>query len=201
MKSGQTEGISELLAARGPGYWFELAVGLAVMAAAWLILSLMGRDAWCDCGRLTVWSGDIWSRHNSQHLLDPYSFTHVQHGILLCGVLWWLCGRTAWRGCFAIGLLLEMAWEVLENSSFIIERYREATISLDYYGDSVANSVMDITSCAAGYLVARKLGFRLSLAVVAVTELGLLITIRDCLALNVLMLIYPVDIIKDWQMG
>jgi hypothetical protein len=104
-----------------------------------------------------------------------------------------------WRLVLAVAI--EAAWEVIENTNFVIERYREATAALGYQGDSVVNSLGDILACILGLFLARKLGFRRSLAVFVLVEVALLIWIRDSLVLEVLMLIYPIDAIKAWQMG
>ena len=173
-----------------------VAVGMAMA----IILYLMGQPLWCKCGGLSPWSWDIWSSHNSQHLVDPYFFTHVLHGVVLCGLLYWLPGRVSEASRFLTAVILEAGWEILENSPTIIERYRAATISKDYFGDSIMNSAGDLIACIVGYLLARRLGFRNSNVFFLLTELILLLTIRDSLLLNVLMLVWPVEAIKRWQM-
>lgn len=172
---------------------------VAVSMAMAIILHLMGQPLWCKCGGLSPWSWDIWSSHNSQHLVDPYFFTHVLHGVVLCGLLYWLPQRVSEPSRFLTAVVLEAGWEILENSPTIIERYRAATISKDYFGDSIINSAGDLIACILGYLLARRLGFRRSMVFFLLTELILLITIRDCLILNVFMLAYPSEVIKNWQ--
>ena len=174
-----------------------VAVGMAMA----IILYLMGQPLWCKCGGLSPWSWDIWSSHNSQHLVDPYFFTHVLHGVVLCGLLYWLPRSVSESSRFLTAVVLEAGWEILENSPTIIERYRAATISKDYFGDSIMNSAGDLIACIVGYLLARRLGFRNSIVFFLLTELILLLTIRDSLLLNVLMLVWPVEAIKWWQMG
>jgi len=174
-----------------------VAVGMAMA----IVLYLMGQPLWCRCGGLSPWSWDIWSSHNSQHLVDPYFFTHVLHGVVLCGLLYWLPRRVSEPSRFLTAVILEAGWEILENSPMIIERYRAATISKDYFGDSIMNSAGDLIACIVGYLLARRLGFRNSIVFFLLTELILLLTIRDSLLLNVLMLVWPVEAIKRWQMG
>ena len=174
-----------------------VAVGMAMA----IILHLMGQPLWCKCGGLSPWSWDIWSSHNSQHLVDPYFFTHLLHGVVLCGLLYWLPRRVSEPSRFLTAVILEAGWEILENSPMIIERYRAATISKDYFGDSIMNSAGDLIACIVGYLLARRLGFRNSNVFFLLTELILLLTIRDSLLLNVLMLVWPVEAIKRWQMG
>jgi hypothetical protein len=176
--------------------WVAIAAILAITAFQ---LHQQGRVWWCACGQMNPWAGDIWSSHNSQHWLDPYSFTHVLHGVLLCGLLAWLLPRLPliWR--LTLALAVEALWEVMENSPVIIQRYRAATIGLGYEGDSIANSLADILCCGLGFLLARRLGFRRSAVLFVVTELVLLVWVRDNLSLNVLMLTYPIDAIKAWQ--
>ena len=178
-----------------PGWGVLLGLFLAV-----LLLRMEGRLWWCACGFLNLWDGDIWSAHNSQHVFDPYSFTHVLHGVLLFWVLTWMFRRLAFSWRLTLAVLLEAVWEVLENSPFIIQRYREATIGQGYVGDSIVNSLADILCCAAGFLLARLLGFRLALGLFVAVELILALTVRDNLCLNVLMLICPIDSVKQWQM-
>jgi hypothetical protein len=180
--------------------WPWLAI-ITVLAVTTYQLRSQGRLWWCSCGRLLVWAGDIWSSHNSQHLFDPYSFTHVLHGFVFCWLLAWAVPQlsTVWRLCLAVSI--EALWEVVENSDFIIRRYREGTAALGYQGDTVVNSLGDILTCGLGFILARHLGFRRSLTLFVAMEVVLLISIRDGLILNVVMLIYPVDAIKAWQTG
>ncbi len=178
--------------------WF---VALAVLLGATLKLWTQGQPLWCSCGSWIPWSFDIWSKHNSQHLLDPYSGTHVEHGVIFFGGLYltqkWL--PLEWR--LALAVAIESLWELVENSPFIINRYREATISLDYFGDSVLNSVADIACCAFGFFLASRFSWKISLAFLVAVELVLLFAIRDNLAINIIMLAWPIDAIKAWQSG
>jgi hypothetical protein len=180
--------------------WLGLAL-LLVLTLTTVQLHLQGRKWWCDCGQFSPWTSDIHSAHNSQHFLDPYSLTHVLHGVLFCGLL--ARGRrripTAWR--LGITILLEALWEIFENSAFVIQRYREATVALGYQGDTIANSLGDICCCGLGFLLAHRLGWRLSLVLFLVIEILLLVWIRDNLTLNIGMLICPLDVIKEWQMA
>lgn len=178
---------------------FILTSAVALFATA--VLLHEGRVWWCQAGDYSPWSWDIWSTHNSQHVIDPYSFTHILHGVLE----FWLLGLLfrkmplAWR--FLLAVIIESSWEIAENSNYIIQRYREATISLDYFGDSIVNSLSDILFCATGFVIAYKLKFWKSLTLFLLTETALIITIRDSLLINILMLIYPIESIKSWQMG
>ena len=183
----------------GPRQATTLAPILLVTGA---ILLLMGQPLWCAVGDPAPWSSEVGSAHNSQHLGDPYTLTHLLHGFAFYAILWALLAhRVGQAGRFTIAMLVEAAWEIFENTDMIIERYRAATISLDYFGDSVANSLADIVACALGYLAAMTLPIWASVAVFAGVELLLMAWIRDSLLLNILMLVWPIEAIKSWQMG
>lgn len=154
----------------------------------------------CACGKMNLWAGDIWSSHNSQHVFDPYSFTHILHGVVFFWVLAWLFKQYPFSWRLTLAILLESLWEVAENAPFIIQRYREATIGLGYEGDSIINSISDVLCCAAGFALARYLGWRRSIVLFVLVEVLLAVTVRDNLSLNVLMLLCPVDAVKQWQM-
>jgi len=182
-------------------YSFQIVAVAIIVVTTIISLYLLGRVWWCDAGDVVPWSWTVNSRHNSQHLLDPYSFTHALHGILefwLIGLVFWKL-PIAWR--FVLAIFLESSWEVVENTDYIINRYRESTISLDYYGDSIANSIFDIFCCGLGFAIAYKIRFWWSAALFLLTEAILLLTIRDSLLLNLLMLIWPIGAVKQWQLG
>jgi len=164
-------------------------------------LRYQGRSWWCSCGHWWAWAGDVWTLHNSQHLADPYSFTHVLHGVVLCGVLAWVGVRLPWVWRFFLAVSLEAVWEMFENTEFVIQRYREATLALGYMGDTIANSMGDVVFCGIGFMIARYLGLRRSVVFFLLTDCVLLLWIHDSLVLNVVMLIWPIDAIKAWQMG
>lgn len=185
---------------RGKDGLARLSVVVTVIAAL-IALNLQGRVWWCQAGDYLPWAWNIWSTHNSQHLIDPYSFTHILHGVLefwLIGLVFWKV-PLAWR--FVIAIFIESSWEVLENTNYMINRYREETISLDYFGDSIINSIADIVCCGLGFLLAYKLRFWKSIVLFIATEVILLLTIRDSLIVNIIMLIYPIEAIKAWQMA
>lgn len=174
---------------------------LVVFAVSGVLLVWHGRVWWCQAGDYSPWSWDIWTTHNSQHVIDPYLFTHVLHGILEFWLIGLLFKRMplAWR--LLIAVMIEATWEVAENSSYIIERYRTVTLSLDYFGDSIINSLADIVACAIGFAIAYKLKFWKSVALFLATEAILIVWIRDSLLINIVMLLYPIEAIKAWQMA
>jgi Protein of unknown function (DUF2585) len=174
---------------------------IVVFIATATFLHLEGRRWWCSCARPIPWSLDIHSTHNSQHVFDPYTFSHILHGVIFFGVLWPLREKISTGYRFLIACALEAAWELVENSPFVIERYRSATASLNYTGDSVINSLADIGWCALGFVIARYIGLKWSIAMFFVFEIGCLMWVRDNLTLNVIMLFYPIQAIKTWQAG
>lgn len=180
--------------------------GAGITLATLLALRAQGRPWWCACGSLVPWSVDINGSHNSQHFIDPYSVSHFEHGLFFfVGLLLLPRLPLAWRFVCALGL--ECGWELLENSSFIIDRYRTATVSADYYGDSVLNSLSDVIFAGLGFLVAwqlvkhARLGWRAWAALVVVCELGMILTVRDSLMINIVMLAHPIAAIRAWQSG
>lgn len=173
------------------------AAGLVLVTGA--ILTSYGRHFWCSVGDLWPWSWETASAHNSQHLLDPYSFTHFEHGVVFYALLFLAARRLPLLTRFLIAITIAGAWELLENSSFIIDRYREQTLDVGYYGDSVLNSIADMGWCALGFWFTSRVRWWWAVAVMVLFEGALALTIRDNLALNVLMLIHPFDGILAWQ--
>jgi hypothetical protein len=175
------------------------AMGLVVLAMI-ALLRVEGRLFLCSCGYFAPWIGDTCSSNTSQQLFDPYSFTHILHGFLFFWLVMLLFRRMAPAWQLWLALLLEAAWEVFENTPFVIDKYRTETAALGYQGDTVVNSLGDLGCALVGFLIARQLGVRRSLIVFALVELALIVWIHDSLLLQILMLVRPIEAIKLWQL-
>ena len=174
---------------------------LAVVVIAAAILLAMGRNPICACGTIDLWVGERDSSRTSQMLLDWYSLSHIVHGLLFYAALWFVARRWPIEWRFLTAMLIEASWEVIENTPWIVDRYRTATAALGYSGDSVINSLTDIAMMILGFLTARKLPVWASVALVIILEIVPLFVIRDNLTLNVWMLLAPNRSIAAWQAG
>lgn len=180
---------------------WTFAAFIAVFALTGGIELWMGRLPLGPDGKFGLWDGNIWSGENSQRVADPYSFSHLVHGILFYGVLWLVARRVPVRHRLLMALAVEAGWELLENSPLIINRYREATIALGYAGDSVLNSLSDILMMTLGFLFAYRARPWMSVVAVILMEAGCALWVRDNLTLNIIMLIHPIEAIKHWQLA
>jgi hypothetical protein len=176
-----------------------LVVAAVIIGMQALALHIEGHPAICTCGYVKLWHGVVISSENSQHISDWYTPSHIIHGSLFYALAHWLFPKRSIWFRLAFALLIEGGWEILENSPFVINRYREGTISLDYYGDSILNSVCDTLAMALGFVMAATLPIWVVVAIAFFFEIGTGYVIRDNLTLNVIMLLHPFESIKQWQ--
>jgi len=178
---------------------------IIVLVAVLAILFAMGRPPICACGTVKLWHGVVQSSENSQHITDWYSPSHLIHGLIFyffAWVLWtrWkLFGGRPARYALPIAVAFETFWEILENTPMIIDRYREVTVSWGYAGDSIVNSMSDIGWMMIGFVLASRMPVWVSVVLTIALELFTLLMIRDNLTLNILMLVWPVDAVVQWQ--
>ena len=181
-------------------------VSLAIAAIAIVILLAMGRPPICECGYIKLWHGQINNAGNSQHIADWYTPSHIIHGMIFYALAWWLFVRRGFGGSGApmrwglpLAVFLESAWEVAENTPLVIDRFRSVTANFGYSGDSVLNSAADIGWMSFGFWLALRLPVKATVALALLDELVAGYVVRDNLTLNIIMLLFPIDAIADWQ--
>ena len=177
------------------GTWLAILIAVATI----IILLLMGREPICKCGYVKLWHGVVESSENSQHFSDWYTPSHILHGLVFYLLTWLFFRNWTFGFRLAIAMFVEAAWEILENTDLIINRYREVTISYDYFGDSVLNSGADLLAMVVGFMLAAKLPVWASILLFIAAELFVGYMIRDGLILNIIMLLYPLEMIREWQ--
>lgn len=177
----------------------QLAIAVGLILATALVLYGMGHPLICKCGYVKLWQFQVVSSENYQQILDWYTPSHIIHGFLLYVLLWLLAPRASFGTRLILAILLEAGWEIAENTDYVIDRYREATVTLDYYGDSVLNSVSDILFMVVGFVLAARLPVWLTVVIAVAFEVFTGLMIRDGLALNVLMLLWPSEKVLQWQ--
>jgi uncharacterized protein DUF2585 len=183
------------------GWRIDLAMAVAIVLATVGLELAMGRHTTYVNGPIRLWVGDVNSDQNSQQLADPYTLTHVIHGALFYGLTHLTMRRASLGARLLVALTIEGAWEAYENTDTVINRYRAATIALGYYGDSVLNSFSDVASCLLGFVLASRFRWWWTVSWIVATELALALAIRDNLTLNIVMLIWPMEFIRRWQLG
>lgn len=193
--------MTEAVSAYKNSYLLKSLSVAAVVSATALILFAMGREPICKCGIVKLWHGFTASSENSQHISDWYTFSHIIHGFIFYGVTWLFARNSSFATRLLAATFIEAGWEIIENTDAIINRYREATIALDYYGDSILNSVADIISMMVGFFLASRLPLAVTIGLALLMELGVGYLIRDNLTLNIIMLLWPLDAIRSWQSG
>jgi hypothetical protein len=180
-----------------------LGIAVCMIVLQGVLLFVMGQPMTCPCGHVALWTGVINGPENSQQLSDWYTLSHIVHGVLFFWVLSLITKYTRFKFTllqrFLIALGIEIGWELFENSDFIINRYRSATIAFDYYGDSIVNSISDSIAMSVGFLLATKIRTSLIVAAIIFMELLAAYVVRDNLTLNIVMLLYPIEAIQVWQ--
>lgn len=180
-------------------HWFPLTL-IVLIVSMFCALRALGRQTWGINNVAGLWTSNVDSSLASQLVADPYTLSHLLHGIVFFAFLWWLRPQSSLRLRFVLATIIEIGWEIIENTNAAIEHYRAATISLHYYGDSIVNSMGDLGAMMIGFLLASWLPRWMTIVIVLVVEAALLLTIRDSFLINVIMLIHPIPALKAWQL-
>jgi len=179
-------------------FWVSL---VSIIGLLMVLLRWNGRPWICECGHVRLWLGDINSSENSKHLFDPYSWTHLQHGLVFMLALSGLFRRLSIKVRLLLAMALESIWELVENSATVIKSYQSNTVSMGYTGDTIINSLGDVLMCVIGFLLASKLGWKKTIVLFVIIEVLMLMTIRDSLILNIVMPYFPIEDVLNWQRG
>ena len=174
-------------------------VVLGLMAVQVVVLHLLGRVWICACGTIRFWVGDIHSSELSQQILDWYTPSHVIHGMIFYGILHLFLPRTPVLARLAIAVGIEVAWEIAENSPWVIEAYRKQALAAGYTGDSILNSVLDTVAMMTGFAIARLLPWQATVALALLAEVTVGALVHDNLTLNILNFIHRFPAIEAWQ--
>jgi len=182
----------------------SMLVSIGIVAIFAVILYVMGQPLICECGFVKFWHGPtVLTSENSQHISDWYTFSHIIHGFIFYGIAWLLDRKRGWSVGFMLllALVAETSWELFENTDFIINRYRAITISFDYFGDSIINSTSDVLAMVLGFFLAWRLPVWVTVCLLIIMEVFVGFWIHDNLTLNIIMLLYPFEVILQWQRG
>lgn len=183
------------------GFWTYLLISLAIILLSATLLFSMGRSLWCDCGYIKLWDPTLNGPNDAQHFSDYYTFSHIIHGFAFFGILWLFARRLPIGLRYVFAVAIEEGWELFENSNFMIQRYRDITIANAYQGDSILNSTSNVLFMSLGFFLAWKLPIWASILIIIAMEVAVGYLIRDNLTLNIIMLLYPIQAIKKWQIG
>lgn len=163
------------------------------------VLHLFGQPPICTCDYVKLWEGVVSSGGNSQHITDWYTLSHVIHGFLFYLLLRTLFPRMPVLTRLLLAVGIEIAWEITENTPWLIEHYRQQALAQGYVGDSILNSLSDTVAMIAGFLLVRHTRWWLILMLAIMFEAFTVFYIRDGLVLNILGFFYIPDFIHSWQ--
>jgi hypothetical protein len=178
-----------------------LLVAAAFVALQAVLLYAIGQPLICSCGAIRLWAAAVTGPENSQQLTDWYTYTHIVHGLGFYFLLWLIAPRAPVGLRFALAVGLEASWEMIENTPFIIDRYRQSALAQGYFGDSIVNSVGDTLAGAFGFVLARVLPAWASVGLIVAMEGFVGYMIHDNLTLNLIQLIHASKAISHWQAG
>lgn len=181
-----------------PLIWYSLLslllVGLMGAMELWL-----GRNLACPCG-IKLWHSVISNYGNSQHLFDWYSMVHVLHGL----AYYWLVtlfdrkNKLSIIQKFVIAVFLSCAFEVIENTKWIIAAYRSHYSTFHYTGDSVVNSIGDVISVSIGFWVTTKAKLWMSITFFCVDVILIVYALNTVITSNTIIILDKIQHMKFW---